>query len=574
MNDILQLQLASDSLNMMKHGKTKTPGEIGSSIFETLLSRINDSSGNNSFFSSLYQGKAVGKNHFPDSDGKQENSGLLEELNEKMGCLFLPNSRFVLPESVLPQLIVFLKKQGFSAEKMNRILLSIKNGDGSLQVDKLLAQLFSKDSSTAQQEKSPVIQSNQIPRVEELLFKMGLGAGEVKEIIENSVNRRGELVFTRLTDSLEKYSDSRDLKSDLLSLLRKNDVTVNSPFTLFDNKILNTELKNTFKGSMETSLSDFQKEIKQNLAVLLRNKGIPPQEVKSYLESVNIEFSRSLLKTDSDQAPGLHMILNQAFLKNQPHWRKDIWHEKMMSILKDNHFITKNADGSSFQEQGDIKLNLAEILKQGDTKVRPEFILGLSEDKKLVEFEKAGTRLYKGNREFLIKDGVGSDLILNKRDNDFKGTAAIKNIKNMYNLPQPLPKVLDRMIWMIQAGEQKSRILIHPPELGRLDVNLAIKNGHLQANLSAESIMVKEIIEANLNQLKQQLNDQGLIVDRFEVMVGLDDGRLEEGPMWSWNEHRGSFSAGKSGAGHGGQNQDEKSVERFVDSPYQIDVHV
>ena len=75
---------------------------------------------------------------------------------------------------------------------------------------------------------------------------------------------------------------------------------------------------------------------------------------------------------------------------------------------------------------------------------------------------------------------------------------------------------------MIQGGEQKGRIHISPPELGRLDIDLVIKQGHLQAQLSAESPQVKELIEANLGQLKQHLADIGLVIDRFDVMVGLD----------------------------------------------------
>ena len=53
-----------------------------------------------------------------------------------------------------------------------------------------------------------------------------------------------------------------------------------------------------------------------------------------------------------------------------------------------------------------------------------------------------------------------------------------------------------------------------------LDLDLVIKQGHLEANLSAETLQVKELIEANLGQLKQQLTDLGFVVDKFEVIQG------------------------------------------------------
>ena len=85
------------------------------------------------------------------------------------------------------------------------------------------------------------------------------------------------------------------------------------------------------------------------------------------------------------------------------------------------------------------------------------------------------------------------------------------------------------MVWMTQMGEQRARIAISPPDLGRLDLEIVMKNGHLQANLSAESLVVKEIIEANLNHLKQHLSDQGFVVERFDVSLGLDERRFQEG---------------------------------------------
>ena len=100
---------------------------------------------------------------------------------------------------------------------------------------------------------------------------------------------------------------------------------------------------------------------------------------------------------------------------------------------------------------------------------------------------------------------------------------SIHTAKNAVALPDPLPKVLDKMAWMAQSGEQKGTIHVSPPELGRLDLEVVIKQGHLQANLSAENPQVKEIIEANMGQLKQHLTDLGFVVDRFDVMVGLED---------------------------------------------------
>jgi flagellar hook-length control protein FliK len=115
--------------------------------------------------------------------------------------------------------------------------------------------------------------------------------------------------------------------------------------------------------------------------------------------------------------------------------------------------------------------------------------------------------------------------------------------------------------------------MMSPPELGRLDLNLVIKHGHLQANMSAETLVAKEMIEANLSQLKQQLNNLGLVVDRFEVGVGLEDRRFADGDPRTGNKRKGT-SPGRS------SNREETPTAAAAETEsghpdlYQIDVHV
>ena len=116
--------------------------------------------------------------------------------------------------------------------------------------------------------------------------------------------------------------------------------------------------------------------------------------------------------------------------------------------------------------------------------------------------------------------------------------------------------------------------MIHPPELGRLDLDLAIKNGHLHASLNAESVIVKEAIEANLNQLRQQLTDQGLIVEKFEVTVGLNDKQFRDENMWDWKKGRGSSRAKKSDKIEDDDINIINSSKTSTLNLNQIDVHV
>ena len=562
MNSTAILDISPITLDTKTQGKSKTPYDVGNSLFQALLAENSESSVKDIFGTSLYSEGGFAKFGLS-GKGAGPNSNDLR--------ILIPFAQMMLPESAIPQLISFLKCQGLSIEKIDQMITSARNKDGLLSLDKILAQLAGGEGK-ATDKSSPVVPSSNIPMTQELLFKMGLGAGEVKEAFEKSVNQKGDLDIDKLKAALEKTFPRLSSGSTLNTLLENSNIKVKPD--IMEGKTTDPKLKKEFLNFLQTPSQDLQKKIKQDIAALLRDKGIPPQEVKSFLETLNVDFTRSRLN-DKSSKKGDGNLVNNIVIKEKPHWQKGEWNEKILEILRDERLLVSNdINGKNSHEQGDIKLNLAELLKKGDPRIETGLLSGESAKKTGAINVKADSRVEKGSPTTLPKNELGSDFTLQKTDKEIKIASPVNQARDVYNLPQPLPKILDRMIWMIRAGEQSSRIMIHPPELGRLDLDLAIKNGHLQAHLSAESTVVKEIIEANLNQLKQQLNDQGLIVDRFEVMVSLDDRRFKEGDMWARNERRGSSSKRRTGTNIGEPVIEESPLEQSTDNHYQIDVHV
>lgn len=109
---------------------------------------------------------------------------------------------------------------------------------------------------------------------------------------------------------------------------------------------------------------------------------------------------------------------------------------------------------------------------------------------------------------------------------------------------QPLPEnnVLNQVFVRLAAGmQQGSRNMIinmHPPELGRVKVNLVSDNGRLSAVLHTENQQVQGILDRNLPQLRQSLQEQGL--DIADLGVNLDSGG-QEGNSEFEGEKGGTF---------------------------------
>lgn len=67
------------------------------------------------------------------------------------------------------------------------------------------------------------------------------------------------------------------------------------------------------------------------------------------------------------------------------------------------------------------------------------------------------------------------------------------------------------------AGVSEAKITLVPEHLGQLNLKIAVHNGQLTAHFAAESLYARDLLEAQLPQLRAALQLQGLQVDRLEV---------------------------------------------------------
>ncbi len=77
--------------------------------------------------------------------------------------------------------------------------------------------------------------------------------------------------------------------------------------------------------------------------------------------------------------------------------------------------------------------------------------------------------------------------------------------------------------------------------MGKMIIKIAVEDGLVTAKFITESQHVKQLLEANLGSLRQNLESQGLRVDRTEVNVQLDNGGSfhgnDSGRQQMWEEY-------------------------------------
>lgn len=87
------------------------------------------------------------------------------------------------------------------------------------------------------------------------------------------------------------------------------------------------------------------------------------------------------------------------------------------------------------------------------------------------------------------------------------------------NLRDLIEQVAEQVKVTLQKDTSKLEIQLNPEHLGRMTIQVAVKDGAVTAFMTAQNQVVKEALESQMIQLREKLDTQGLKVDAIEVMV-------------------------------------------------------
>ena len=85
---------------------------------------------------------------------------------------------------------------------------------------------------------------------------------------------------------------------------------------------------------------------------------------------------------------------------------------------------------------------------------------------------------------------------------------------------QLFTQIMEHAKLMLSGNQSELEMSLKPDHLGKLQLKVMVENQVVTARFVAESQQVKQIIETNLNQLRDQLRESGLHVDYLSVSVG------------------------------------------------------
>ncbi len=119
----------------------------------------------------------------------------------------------------------------------------------------------------------------------------------------------------------------------------------------------------------------------------------------------------------------------------------------------------------------------------------------------------------------------------------------------------------EQLAQMARGHKNHLRLQLKPADLGSLTIKLSYKEGAVKATLVAESVAAKQALDSGLDQLKQQLVQQGIRAERIEVLVNPDAQRQAWAGSGGRAGGRGAGSRRGGGPGPGPQGRDTAPEE-------------
>jgi len=130
-----------------------------------------------------------------------------------------------------------------------------------------------------------------------------------------------------------------------------------------------------------------------------------------------------------------------------------------------------------------------------------------------------------GNKVVKIDPANGEDTLLSSNNQTAEKTfESVIQVKETHTVQKPLQsdvmsQLVEKAVLNLKNGQTSMRIRLKPEALGHLRMHITTENNQVMIKILTEIPLVKEIIETNVNQLRAELQNQGLEIDKFDVSV-------------------------------------------------------
>ncbi len=274
------------------------------------------------------------------------------------------------------------------------------------------------------------------------------------------------------------------------------DKSGNKPDNKLDDKVVDNSKKAKIKQvHIKSPIKSHIKAIKEGII----NNEITKKQIKEKVIDTRLHHSK---KTSSKKSPE-QLLFKETQTKNiEPHKTKINKIKEFKKVI-DNRF--KNHKKTNKKPEQPIKQTTD---TQNDVESKEKIVIAKNEPVK--------TNIAPVNFHLNLEKEISVSEIKQDRTGNFK--QLFEQYQEISN--KILNKVDNVIKYMATKGTEAVSIRLQPPELGKIHIELTVKDNSIHAKIHTENIAVKEVILTNLDQLKSGIENNGFNINKLDVEVG------------------------------------------------------
>lgn len=90
---------------------------------------------------------------------------------------------------------------------------------------------------------------------------------------------------------------------------------------------------------------------------------------------------------------------------------------------------------------------------------------------------------------------------------------------SQYSMQEIISQVVERISYLKRSGNEELKVKLHPDSLGEVHIRLRRSKGNLSAEIIAQNKNVKELLENNMDALRQRFQQMDLNIDEFTISL-------------------------------------------------------
>ena len=436
---------------------------------------------------------------------------------------------------------------GMDPDQITGFLQKLEAGNGEIDLTEFLQALNEHFNTIA--ESNPVtVPETDLPLLENLLVRMGVSVEEVRLFSEQAVIGDGTFDLGEFLTGLEKITSETGAieitgweKEQLQQLLAQAGVSPEMRDRLFAGQS---------GRKMELDLALLKNMIDKGLADIEMNKARP--NLAAFLQDLNEVLEQAgFMEKNAGWTPVVQEAVEDIY--------KDLMQVVDMSEIK----IRKGQPGMSAgremlaanltAEQQEEMLLEEELLNQEFLKAensaneKPRNIMGLA--KVLQQYPDLLGSKTENLHPDVMTNVVSATAVTEQQIQNPVAEVKPQQVPGFSQQmqQQAFSQISQGVLRGLSNNEHHLIIKLYPPELGEVKIDLMIRDQQVAVNFGMENSRVKEMLESNMDQFRENMHQKGFELADCQVSVGQHDdpetawSRFEQ--QWSWDGRKSSVTS-------------------------------